>query len=76
MLNQVPYLGIGLTVSLYASALGPSTCATTIGIIALVLNGVRFPVASLVTFARKSDDCDAPNRVPSRRSLRTPDLQI
>jgi hypothetical protein len=41
---------------LYASSVGPSTCATIIGVIALVLNAVRFPVASLVTFARKGDD--------------------
>jgi hypothetical protein len=49
---KVPYLGIGLTVSMHAAVLGTSA-ATIIGVIALVLNGVRSPVTSLVTFARR-----------------------
>ncbi len=50
---KVPYLGIGLAVSMHANVLGMTTSATIIGIIAIILNGVRFPVTSIVTFARK-----------------------
>ena len=61
--------------------------ATIIGVIALILNGVRFPVASLITFAGKGDvrgESDdggarrtrAKNELPTRRNLKMPEIKI
>jgi hypothetical protein len=38
---------------MHANVLGVTTSATIIGVIAIILNGVRFPVTTIVTFARK-----------------------
>ena len=37
---------------MHSNVLG-STAANVIGVVALILNGVRFPVTSIVTFARR-----------------------